>query len=267
MQVMASPLSQIGLDQLEGRHFSFYPAILNIEHNEWTLVRQTWSEVLVSNAGTDLEMWIPSGYIGAISSSDSPVLIVGLAQELEWKAGKVWPHRKQMLEMPRPAGARRSSGLSAVPAPPRRGGSGPGTEPRIGRFVAGALGFGLIACLLTILFAFDALRNPWHMLFPADTSTADQRYLSLTASDNYSDIVLKTDPPASQQWLTGVEASIQFEILYYARRSYALVLMGASRDEARYIGALHLPSRKILDTVRLSDGGTTASMLKNLPEF
>ena len=105
------------------------------------------------------------------------------------------------------------------------------------------------------------------MVSPADTSTAYQRYLSLTASDNYSDIVLKTDPPASQQWLTGVEASIQFEILYYARRSYALVLMGASRDEARYIGALHLPSRKILDTVRLSGGGTTASMLKNLPEF
>ena len=91
--------------------------------------------------------------------------------------------------------------------------------------------------------------------------------MSLTASDNYSDVVLKADPPESVQWLTGAEASIQFEILFYTRRSYALVLMGASRDDARYIGALHLPSRKILDTVRLSDGGTTAAMLKNLPEF
>jgi hypothetical protein len=43
--------------------------------------------------------------------------------------------------------------------------------------------------------------------------------------------------------------------------------MGGSRPEARYIGALHEPSRQILDSAQLPNGGSTASMLKNLPEY
>jgi len=43
--------------------------------------------------------------------------------------------------------------------------------------------------------------------------------------------------------------------------------MGASRDDARYIGTLHARSREVLDSVSLCGGGSTTSMLNNLPEF
>jgi hypothetical protein len=44
-------------------------------------------------------------------------------------------------------------------------------------------------------------------------------------------------------------------------------MMGASRAESHYIGALHEPSRQILDSAKLPNGGTTTSMLKNLPQY
>src|SRR6187551_210378 len=46
-------------DQLGHRPFSFYPAIVNIEHNEWRLRKATWSEFLVLNTKTAEEIWIP----------------------------------------------------------------------------------------------------------------------------------------------------------------------------------------------------------------
>jgi hypothetical protein len=46
-----------------------------------------------------------------------------------------------------------------------------------------------------------------------------------------------------------------------------VVLMGGTRAGARYIGTLHDPSRRILDAARLTRGGDTASLLRNLPPF
>jgi hypothetical protein len=43
--------------------------------------------------------------------------------------------------------------------------------------------------------------------------------------------------------------------------------MGSTRNDARYIGAILMPSRRILDSVKLPGGGSTAAMLKTLPEF
>jgi hypothetical protein len=260
---MASPTPETKLDELTGRRFSFYPAIRNIEHNEWTLKEEKWAEILVSNVETGMEIWIPRNYLGGVSSSDSPVLIVGLNHELEWKAGRVWPHRERVLEMPP-----RKPTAKAAPSPPgARSGSDSEAESHARRLIFGALAVGLVACLLVIMYAFDGLRNPLDILFPTETTTADQRYLGVTGSDGYDDIVLKVARPEREQWISRPEAQIQFQILWYPSRGYALVLMGADRKTARYIGALHVPSRKILDTVKLSDGGTTASMLKNLPEF
>jgi len=50
----ASPIPE--LDGLGGRAFSFYPPILNIENNEWELREATWSEILVHNTKSDLEI-------------------------------------------------------------------------------------------------------------------------------------------------------------------------------------------------------------------
>ena len=263
---MASPSPQLVLDELAGRRFSFYPSILNVEHNEWTLARETWSEVLVANVASGVETWIPRTYLGSISHTDSPVLIVGLTRELEWNAGKVWPHQRRVIEMPGRQARSKDATAAEMAAPPPASRASR-SENSIGRFLIAALGVGLLATLFLVMYAFDALRNPLDVLFPTDTSTADQRYLGLTGATGHDDVLEKVGPAERQQWITKPEAEIQFEVLWYPSRSYALIMMGAGREGGRYIGTIHIPSRKILDSVKLPRGGSTASMLRNLPQF
>ncbi len=97
---------------LKRRAFALYPPILNVEHNEWRVRKTTGPEVLVSNLKTDLEVWIPKRLIGDISGPDDLLLAVSLRQELEYKAGVLWPCAQRVLEMPAAAG----SGFSGIPA-------------------------------------------------------------------------------------------------------------------------------------------------------
>ena len=71
----ANPIPE--LEGLSGRAFSFYPPILNVEHNEWRLREATWSEILVHNTNCDQEIWVPRRFVGAISRVEEPVMIVG----------------------------------------------------------------------------------------------------------------------------------------------------------------------------------------------
>ena len=88
---MASSPTPPALDELGSRRFSFYPPIVNIDHNEWEMRKGSWSEVLVHNPKMDLELWIPRAWLGEISKIDEPVMIVGLRRELEYKGGSLWP--------------------------------------------------------------------------------------------------------------------------------------------------------------------------------
>ena len=264
---MSAPSSQPSLDLLSGRRFSFYPAIRGIEHNEWSLTSETWSEILVANAETNLELWVPRKYVSGISSSDSPVLIVGLNRELQLQAGAVWPYREKIVSIPdrRPAAEREPTASVAGPRAPSRSSSP--SESQLGRFIGVALAVGVLACVLAVMFIFEGVPNPFAAFFRPDTSTTDQRYLSLAGGDRFHDVTLKAGTPATRQWISREDSQIQFELLWYPDRSYIVVLMGASRDDARYIGTLHARSREVLDSVKLSGGGTTASMLNNLPGF
>jgi hypothetical protein len=257
---------QVSVEALRGRNFSFYPAIRNVEHNEWRLDDENWSELRVINSKSGQDFWIPRNYVGTISSSDSPVLIVGLNRELEFKAGAVWPYRRTVIEMPGPR-PRPADGAATEPPPEPAAGRLAPAESKVGRFLAGSLIVGLAVCLFVVLFAFEGVPFPIRELFRASTETADQRYLALGAADSYHDVVLKLGKPDEEQWISAEGAEIQFQLLRYRTRSYAVVLMGASRSEARYIGTLHEPSRQILDSAKLANGGSTASMLKNLPEY
>src|SRR6185295_20218504 len=96
------PLEHLGAN----RPFSFYPAILNIEHNEWLFLRSTWSEILVVNSKSKEELWIPRRFLGEISRIEDPVVIQGLTKELEFKSGQVLPHQRRVIEMPIAVGAR-----------------------------------------------------------------------------------------------------------------------------------------------------------------
>jgi hypothetical protein len=114
------------LDDLGRRPFSFYPPIVGIEHNEWLYQRATWSEVQVINTKSNSELWVPRRFLGAVSSIEEPVMIVGLAKELEYKAGSLIPHERRVIRnaarhKPGPAPCRRTR----EPERPRAGGRHP----------------------------------------------------------------------------------------------------------------------------------------------
>ena len=69
---MSTPPNPPSLDHLATRPFSFYPPIVNIEHNEWLFRKATWSEILVVNCKTGKDIWISRRYIGEVSRSGRP---------------------------------------------------------------------------------------------------------------------------------------------------------------------------------------------------
>jgi hypothetical protein len=253
------------LAELGGRTFAFFPAIRNIEHNEWTLEKETWSEVLAKNARTGEEVWVPRSHIGKISSADAPILIVGLLRELQFRGGGVSPFRQQVVSMSPPGGASRPTVTSPEPPAPKRTNSA--ADRKTLSFIGKALLAGLAIVLLFVMFNFSRGENPIAALFRTDTSTTDQRYLGLTNSDSYYLVVSKIGQAEREQWLNAEEADLQFQALWYPQRNYLVILMGGTRADLRYIGTLHDPSRKVLDAARLSRGGDTSSLLRNLPNF
>jgi len=102
---MASPPIPPSLEHLATRPFSFYPPIVNVEHNEWLFRKATWSEILVVNCKSGSEVWISRRFVGEVSRIDDPVLIVGLSRELEYKGGAVFPCQRRVIEMPLAVGA------------------------------------------------------------------------------------------------------------------------------------------------------------------
>lgn len=251
---------------LTGRTFAFFPAIRNFEHNEWTLEKETWSEVLAKNAHNGEEIWVPRSHIGKVSSSESPILILGLLRELQYKAGAVSPYRQQVVSMPAPIGTPRPSGArESEPAEPKRGNSA--ADKQTLSFIVKALLVALSFVLLFVMFNFSRGENPLAVLFRSDTTTTDQAYLGLSNADSYHLVVSRLGQPEREEWLSPEEADLQVEVLWYPQRKYLVILMGGARADARYIGTLHDPSRKILDAARLSRGGDTASLLRNLPDF
>jgi hypothetical protein len=101
---MASPPLVPSLLHLAARPFSFYPAIAGVTHNEWRLRKATWQDWLVVNSRTNEEISVPRRFLGEVSSTDHPVLIVGLLRELQCKNGAALPFERRVIEMPLAAG-------------------------------------------------------------------------------------------------------------------------------------------------------------------
>jgi hypothetical protein len=143
------------LDQLGQRPFSFYPAIVGVEHNQWRLRRVTWTEVHVINTKSHEEIWVPRHWVGEVSLIEEPVRIVGLVKELEYKAGAVIPHRRRVLEMPRAVGQSSRAMFQTAPA----GHMAPvvgirveeGSRSRRFRRILGWISAGLLACIAAAL--------------------------------------------------------------------------------------------------------------------
>jgi hypothetical protein len=259
---MASPPIPPSLDHLTTRPFSFYPPILNIEHNEWLFRKATWSEILVVNCKSGAEVWISRRLVGEVSRIDDPVLIVGLNRELEYKGGTLWPYQRRVIEMPVAGGSPTASGAVAD-----RGGYAPvvgirleSNDRRIFKLIGAALPFAVLLCLGALrLTQVGEVRQG--VVF----TTKDQQYLALTSRDDYFAVVQKLGKPASDRWRSE-SGELQYRALGYPDRKYTVILMGSARQAAVYIGTVD-ENWKPVHSVALHSGGTTASLLRALKRF
>lgn len=260
---MPTPPGPQNLESLADRAFSFYPPVLNIEHNEWKHEKSTWSEVLVVNTKSGQEVWVPRRFLGEISRVDEPVMIVGLKRELEYKAGALWPYERRVIEMPKAVNdfARPAT---QEPPPSRLAavsgiGSDEGAESKISRLllIAFAVGIGLTLLVLGLIRG----RSRGDVTFVPIL----QQTMGLTQFDDYHGVVRKLGPPAEDRWKSGT-GEIEYRALHYPGRQVHVILMGKDRDSARYIGALD-ENWKVVDSVELANAGNTRSMLNHLGRF
>jgi len=249
-----------GFEQIGSRPFSFYPPVVNIEHNEWHYRKATWSEVLVVNAKTGLEVWIPRLYVGEFSRIEEPVVIVGLSKELEYKGGQVWPYVRRVIEMPRAVneGYRSSIEEPAPRAAPVVGiRTESGTESRIWRLLVAALVAGIVASIV-FLSVLRSDRDGSRVVY----APVVQSELGLTAADDYHAIVRKLGSPAEDRW-RAEEGMLQYRLLRYPDRGLSVILMGTERDKALYIGAVDKNGSPVHAT-SLPNGKDTYSILRSL---
>jgi hypothetical protein len=260
---MASPPMPPSLEHLVTRPFSFYPAIINIEHNEWLFRKATWSDILVVNCKTGAELWIPRHFIGEVSRIDDPVLIVGLNRELEYKAGTVWPFQRRVIEMPVAVGGRStmsSSGPDRSAPAPVVGIRLESEDRRVLKLVGGALAVAITLWVVAVNVNRISDLRQRTVVFTA----RDQMFLELTGRDDYLSVVQKLGPPGSDRWHDS--GDLQFRALGYPDRRYTVILMGADRNTVRYIGAVDDNWRPV-HSVELHSGGTTSSLLRNMKRF
>src|SRR5215471_16205847 len=254
---MASPPIPPQLDHLVTRPFSFYPAIIGIEHNEWLYRKANWSEIQVVNCKSGAEIWISRRFIGEVSRVADPVLIVGLSRELEYKGGMVVPYQRRVIEMPMAVG-----GAPPVPGSPR-----PEPAPIVGirlasptdrravRLIGVAVAIAIVGCILAVSLSRQRVVY----------TTRDQTYLGLTARDDRTGVVGKLGEPATDHWQSE-SGAMQFEALGYPDRKITVILMGSDRNNVLYIGAMD-DKWQPAHWIDRRSGGNSADLLRNLKRF
>jgi hypothetical protein len=253
------PLIAAALAELRHGRFSFYPAIVGVQHNEWTLRRATWTDILVANAKTSEEISIPRRFVGEVSSIEAPFRIVGLVKELEYQQGMILPHRRSVIEMPRavndfsrpslrPALYARPAGVVAIRAEPI-------SESRFWRVLRGSVAAGILACLAVIFVVRDA-----HLGTRFGWTSATPRLPSLDQQDDYSSIVRKLGNPTADRWFPPAPGSRGYRRLWYSRRGATLILTGTSPDNARYAGMLNRAG----DLIHSVDAGLDPGLVSEL---
>ena len=255
---MASPPIPPQLDHLITRPFSFYPAIIGVEHNEWLYRKASWSEILVVNCKSGAEIWISRRYIGEVSRVDDPVLIVGLTRELEYKAGMVVPFQRRVIEMPLAVGGSPTTSSSTErPEPGMIVGirMSSAQDKRIFKLIGAAV----TAAIILYVLAVSMSRQ--RVVFTA----RDQTYLGLTARDDRTEVVEKLGQPASDHWQSE-NGAMQYEALDYPDRKVTVILIGADRNNVQYVGTMD-QNWKPVHSVTLHSGGTTDSLLRGLRRF
>jgi hypothetical protein len=228
---MAAPVPP-SIEQLGDRPFSFYPAIIGVDHNEWIFRRATWSEMLVRNRTTEQEVWIPRRFVGEVSRIDEPVVIVGLSKELELKGGMVLPHERRVIEIPRAVNdiVRPAEIPEPRPAPVVGIKLEGGAESRVGRMLVMMIALGIIACIAIVaVLSTSSRRVSYQPVLQTD--------LGFTTNDDYFSVVSKLGTPAEDKWRSD-QGEIQYRRLTYPQQGLSVILMGSDRKDMHYIGAL-----------------------------
>lgn len=255
---MASPPIPPSLDHLVTRPFSFYPPIVNVEHNEWLFRKASWSEILVVNCKSAVEVWIPRRFVGEVSRVDDPVLIVGLNRELEYKGGMIVPFQRRVIEMPLAVGDPLPAQVTVerpAPAPIVGIRTESPTDTRVVKLIGGAVAFAIVFYVIAVNLSRGRI------VFTAK----DQPILGLTARDDRTSVVSKLGEPVSDRWQNN-SGALEYEALGYPERHFTVILMGTDRRSMLYIGTLN-EHWKPIASISLHSGGTTDSLLRNLKQF
>ena len=255
---MASPPIPPSLDHLVTRPFSFYPPIVNIEHNEWLFRKATWSEIQVVNCRSGAEVWISRRFVGEVARVEDPVLIVGLSRELELKSGMIIPYQRRLIEMPVAVGAPLTSGNAQErnePAPV----VGIRLEPSDRRMFKLIL---VVVATLVVLYVVAISFTRVGELRQKDPVfvTRDKTYLSLNSRDDFLGVTQKMGQPATdREQETG---TILYRALGYPDRRYTIILMGRDKGSMTYIGTVDRDWRPIF-----SVNAQNESLLRELKPF
>jgi hypothetical protein len=232
------------IEQLGERTFSFYPAIIGVDHNEWIFREATWSEVLVVNVKTEQEIWVPKRYIGPVAKVDEPMAIVGLTKEIEFRMGSIVPHTRRVIEMPRavnegprPAAAAAVSEAARPSALQSIAGVSSGTDSKIGKMLL----IGVAAAVLLVVLVIGFFRGSDKRVSFTPVVQSD---IVFNARDDYFAVERRLGKPAEDKWKSD-QGEIQYRYLWYPEQGMAVILMGSDRDRAQYIGELDKEGRVI----------------------
>jgi len=260
---MSAPLIPPPVAQLGRLPFSFYPAILNIQRNEWVYHSATWSEVLVRNIASNELVAISRQYLGEISRVDAPVVIVGLLKELEYRSGAVWPAQKRVIEMPLAVNDSprvRPSRASDSPAPVIGIRLEESSTSRVGKLVVAGVALGVVGCVLAISLYRGGMNASRAFYAPLA-----QQNLNLGPADDYDSVVRLLGAPSRDHLQTSAAGGI-FRVLWYPHPGLYVVLMGTNPADVHYIGALDRHWRPIY-TVRLNAGSSSYNLLASVLKF
>jgi hypothetical protein len=258
---MPAPPLPSAFEQLESREFSFFPAIVGIEHNLWEFREANWSEVLVANCKTGSEIWVPRRYIGE-ASTEEPIAIVGLTREFEFKGGMLCPHQKRLVKMP-PAIASGPAAPEGDDPAARRAARRVRLEPSdvgVLKLVAVALGCAMLFYVVAVNFQRIKEWRPRRVVY----TVKDQGFLELTARDDRFEIVQKLGDPGTDH--SKEVGTIFYESLTYPDRRYTVILMGSDLKSRAYVGTMDDNWRPV-HFISLRGGGSTESLLRTLPRF
>jgi hypothetical protein len=228
-------------EHLAGRRFCFYPPILRADCNEWTFRRATWSEIVVRSTAPERmrgDLFIPRRFVGEVSGLDHPQVVVNLLEQLEYRDGMVWPHRRRVIELPVATGDR--AGESARPrrenqqlAPVINIRLEARTETRAGRLAGGAVALGVLGCLAVVGYSLEG----GYAHRRAVVTSLDQAYRTLGGEDSYHSVVQRLGVPDSDRWVTATDGE-RLRVLDYAGRGFRAVLAPAESGGERYIGSV-----------------------------